>query len=68
MQPSIPERPNAGHRRVCIDVQIAAVQHHGWALHINYFQLGLACVSVVCNYITKSPKHLDDSHVTGERS
>ena len=22
----------------------------------------LACISVVCNYITKSPKHLDDTN------
>jgi hypothetical protein len=28
----------------------------------KYLSLVLACSSDVCNYITKSPKHLDDYH------
>jgi hypothetical protein len=29
-------------------------------------RMAVACYSVICNYITKSPKHLDDGHINQE--
>jgi hypothetical protein len=39
------------------------MQHDYRLTHKLFFYKALACIGVICDYITKSPKHLDDSHV-----
>jgi hypothetical protein len=37
------------------------------AAQINFAEV-VACTSVVCNYITRSPIHLDDHNITQEKT